>query len=237
MAIEKGKVELASGAVAPVARGLWHAASEKLQVAAAGIKQMEDAKDRIQYEGGWTRLIDSLEEFWTRFFDEGKNTFPAFQPWAGAIDAKRKADPLLAYLYQARHQNQHGRIALEWGSGTISIGGDEFFGTIKDLQIAVDGTFQAEVNATPGSSAKFKTIHQPGKARLPTIENRKHKQTFSPPSQHLDRALTDASPVAVGRRGITFYEDVLQRAFERFGKRLNSTVDSDARNGSARRSP
>lgn len=48
---------------------------------------MEDAKDRIQYEGGWTRLVDSLEEFWTRFFDEGKNTFSAFQPWAGAIAA------------------------------------------------------------------------------------------------------------------------------------------------------
>ena len=48
---------------------------------------MEDAKDRIQYEGGWTRLVDSLEEFWTRFFDDGKNTFSAFQPWAGAIVA------------------------------------------------------------------------------------------------------------------------------------------------------
>jgi hypothetical protein len=218
VAIEKGKIELQPGAIAPIERGLWHAAWEKLQEAAAGVKQMEDAKDRIQYEGGWTRLVDSLEEFWTRFFDEGKNTFSAFQPWAGAIDAKRKGDPLLAYLYQSRHQSQHGRIALEWESGTISVGGGEFFGTVRDLKIFTDGTFQADVNATPGSDARFKTLHDPGKARLPSIVNKKHNQAFQPPSAHLDRSITDLSPINVGRLGIAFYEDVLRQGFVKFGK-------------------
>ena len=218
MAIEKGKVELQPGAIAPVERGLWHAASEKLRKAAAGIKQMKDAKDRIEYENGWTRLVDSLEEFWTRFFDEGKSTFSSFPPWAGAIDAKRKGDQLLTYLYQARHQSQHGRIALEWEVGRIHIGSGEFSGTVRDLKIFSDGSFQADVNKTPGSEAKFQTIHDPGKARLPTIQNKKHNQTFPPPSAHLEHSIDAPSPIDVGRLGVAFYEDVLRLGLEKFGK-------------------
>jgi hypothetical protein len=218
VAIEKGKVELQPGAIAPVQRGLWHAAWEKLQEATAGVTHMEDARDRIQYENGWTRLVDSLEEFWTRFFDEGKDTFPSFQPWAGAIDAKRKADPLLAYLYQARHQSQHGQIALEWEAGKICVGGNEFFGTARDLKIFPNGTFQVDVNKTPGSDARFQTIHDPGKARLPAIVNRKHKQTFQPPSMHLDGSIADLSPINMGKLGLSFYEDVLRQGLEKFGK-------------------
>ncbi len=217
VAIEKGKVEVQPGAIAPAQRGLWHAAWEKLQEAASGVKQMDDAKNRIQYENGWTRLVDSLEEFWTRFFDEGKNTFPSFQPWAGAIDAKRKGDQLLAYLYQARHQSQHGRIALEWEAGKISVGGDQFFGTVRDLKIFPDGTFQADVNKTPGSGARFQTIHDPGKARLPAIVNKKHNQTFQTPSMHLDSPIADLAPSNVGRLALSFYEDVLRQGLEKFG--------------------
>lgn len=218
MAIEKGNVELQPGAIATVARGLWHAAWEKLSEAVAGIKHMEAAKDRIEYEAGWTRLVDSLEEFWTRFFDEGKSNFPSFQPWAGTIDAKRTADPLLAYLYQARHQSQHGRIALEWEPGKVQIGGGEFFGTIRDLRISANGAFEADVNPTAGSDAKFKVVHDPGKARLPVVTNKKFKQSFDPPQSHLDKPIADASPINIGQLGFAFYDDVLRQAFEKFAK-------------------
>lgn len=218
MAIEKGNIELQFNAIAPVARGLWHAAWEKLSEAAAGVKQMEKAKDRIEYEAGWTRLVDSLEEFWTRFFDEGKNKFPSFQPWAGAFDAKRTADPLLRYLFQARHQSQHGRIALEWEPGKVQIGGGEFFGTIKDLRISADGTFEVDVNPTVGSDAKFKVVHDPGKARLPVVANRKFRQSYNPPHSHLDKPIADASPINIGRVGVAFYDNLLHQAFEKFAK-------------------
>ena len=118
MAIEKGKVELQPGAIAPVERGLWHAAREKLREAAAGIKQIEDAKNRVEYENGWTRLVDSLEEFWTRFFDEGKSTFSSFPPWAGAIDAKRKEDQLLTYLVSVRKPLFWKRQSLDFQADT-----------------------------------------------------------------------------------------------------------------------
>lgn len=218
MAIERGMVELAEGAVVPISRGLWQAASEKLSEAATGVAQMKHAKNRIDFEGGWTRLVDCLEEFWTRFFDEGKSTFSEFQPWAGAIDAQRKHDSLLSYLYQARHQSQHGRIALEWAEGRNQVGGGDFFGTVRDLRISASGAFEVDVNANAGSDAKFRVVHHPGDARLPVIVNRMHKQSFAAPTHHLDKPVGNVSPIDAGQLGLRFYEDVLQRALEKFGK-------------------
>ena len=179
---------------------------------------MQQAKNRVEYEAGWTRLVDSLEEFWTRFFDEGKSKFPSFQPWAGAIDAQRKQDPLLAYLYQARHQSQHGRIALDWTEGKVQIGGGEFFGTIKNLQISASGNFEADVTSSAGSEARFKVVHDPGSASLPILVNKKHKQTFAPPVWHQGKDIGGISPIDAGQLGVKFYDHVLQDALRKFGE-------------------
>jgi hypothetical protein len=216
MTIETGKIELEEDAIAPVARGLWQAALEKLAESRAGIEQMRGAGNRIEYEAGWTRFVDSLEEFWTRFFDEGKCRFSKFQPWAGAIDAKRKQDPLLLYLNESRHQSQHSRISMEWEEGKIQIGGGEFFGTIRDLKVWGDGTFEADINATPGSSAKFKVIHSPGNARLPTISNKRSRKNFLPPSMHLGRPLDETSPVYIAMLGLDFYSNIFQQGLNKF---------------------
>jgi hypothetical protein len=218
MATIKGNVEIQLGAIAHVERGLWHAATEKLDEAVDGVRQMEGAENRIEYEAGWTRLVDSLEEFWARLYDEGSSTFTSFQPWAGAVDATRKADPLLAYLYQARHQSQHGRIALEWEPGMIQIGGGEFCGTIGDLQIYPNGSFEADVNPISSFAAEFKLVYAPGKVRLPTVINKKFKQTFDPPSAHLNKPIMDTSPTGIGWLAIEFYTNVLRQAFEKFKK-------------------
>jgi len=95
---QKGKIEDKPGSLVPVNRGLWNYAFEKLVEAKAGIQQMDSASDRVAFEAGWIRFVDSLEEFWTSFFDEGKEKFSSFQPWAGKFRKERKDDPLLQYL-------------------------------------------------------------------------------------------------------------------------------------------
>lgn len=92
------QIQPVSGAIAPKSRALWSSAFEKIQEAESAINQMRSAHDRIEYEAGRTRFVDSLEEFWARFFDEGKANFTNFQPWAGAIVAQRSSEELLSYL-------------------------------------------------------------------------------------------------------------------------------------------
>ena len=209
------RIETVKGAIAPISRSLWFGASEKLHEAAAALAQMRNAQDRINYEAGWTRFVDSLEEFWTRFYDEGKTAFPAFQPWAGTKDAQRKDEELLKYLYQARHQSQHGRIAMQWEESKLLIA-PNFNGYIRALKVFPDGTY--EIDATPlHPTLPDATIaHDPGSPILPTIENKKHKQTFNPPTKFRGQPILDRTPLSVAQIGLDFYEAILSQALKKF---------------------
>ena len=215
------KIEIAPGALAPVVGRLWSAALEKLHEAELGLSQMINAKNRIEFEQGWSRSVDSLEEFWTRFFDEGKNSFSNFQPWAGAIDAERTKDWLLQYLRQARHQSQHGRISLEWEEGRLHIA-PEFNGHLRGLKIFPDGTFQ--LDATPAHSfvPEASVVFSGGAAKLPVINNAKEKRTFDPPHEHRGEPLKTLLPTHVIRLGLEYYKNILNQALEKFSHKIKS---------------
>ena len=215
------KIEIAPGALAPVVRQPWSSALEKLNEAELGLSQMINAKDRVEFEQGWSRSVDSLEEFWTRFFDEGKNSFSSFQPWAGAIDAERTKDQLLQYLRQARHQSQHGRISLEWEEGRLQIA-PEFNGHLRGLKIFPDGTF--ELDATPAHSSilEASVVFSGGDAKLPVINNRNEKRSFDPPQEHRGEPLHTLLPTHVISLGLEYYGNILNQALEKFGCKIKS---------------
>jgi len=210
------QIQNIQGAIAPVSRSLWHAAFEKLSEADQAIAQMRSAQDRIEYEAGWTRFVDSLEEFWSRFFDEGKTKFSDFQPWAGAIDAQRKSDEVLTYLYQARHQSQHGRISMRWQEPKLLIA-PKFNGHIRGFKVFPDGSYEMDATALHPSLPEATLAQDPGNAELPIIENKKHRQSFNPPTTFNGQPLAEQTPVAVARIGLEFYRDVLSRAVTKFG--------------------
>lgn len=157
------RIQSVNGAIAPTSRSLWFSALEKLYEAEAAIVQMRNAQDRIAYEVGWTRFVD-----------EGKAAFPAFEPWAGAIDAQRKSEDLLKYLYQARHQSQHGRIAMQWEEPKLMIAAS-FNGHFQALRAFPDGTYEIEATPLHPTIPDAAIVHGPGKPKLPMIENKKHK--------------------------------------------------------------
>ena len=210
------KIELEHWGIQPISRGRWFAAAEKLYEAEAAIGDMRGAANRIEYEAGWTRFVDSIEEFWTRFFDEGKTEFTGFQPWAGTIIARRKSDELLTYLYQARHQSQHGRIAMQWAEQKLVIA-PNFNGHIRGLEIFPDGTYEIDSTPSHPSLPDATIVHAPGKPILPQIENKKFEQSFPAPQTSNGIQLQDASPVGVASQGLAFYRDVLKEALAKFG--------------------
>lgn len=211
------KIEIAKGSIAPTQRTLWSAAIEKLEEAEISLLQMEQANDRIGFEQGWTRLVDSIAEFWTRFFDEGKHEFSSFQPWAGALETSWKSDELLMYLYQARHQSQHGRFAFNWNEGSLLIA-PGFSGHIKNLSIFADGTFSMGATPLPGAKTKAFVRFQGGYARLPTIQNVREKREYASPTDHLGKKYGQIMPMQAARFAIDYYAAILNEACVKFGK-------------------
>ena len=221
------KIELEKGGIQPISRGLWFSAAEKLSEAEGAIAAMRGAANRIDYEAGWTCFSDSIEEFWTRFIDEGKTAFTGFQPWAGNIISKRKSDELLTYLYQARHQSQHGRISMQWAEQKLLIA-PNFNGHIRGLKVYPDGTY--EIDATPlhPSLPDAPIVHSPGEPILPQIENKKHGQTFPAPKTFAGTPLQDTSPLGVANEGLVFYRRVLEEAYAKFVTATLPRPESDA---------
>ena len=213
--IQKGKIEVSNNAIIPNKRELWGAAKDKLSEVSFGLKEIVSARDRISYENGWIRCVDSLEEFWTSFYDEGVQKFTSFQPWAGKIVKEKKEDKLLQYIYQARHQSQHGRVAIEWEEPRTQVA-PGYFGHIKDLKINADGSFQVDANPLGKTHNEVKLVFNPENARLPTIENKKFKQTFSPPEKHLNKNIKGIAPQAAVELALTYYKAILTQAENKF---------------------
>lgn len=213
---QTGKIELSKGSLIPNKRGLWYTTQEKLNEAQAGIKQMMTAEDRVNYESGWVRFVESLEEAWSSFLEEGFKNFTNFQPWAGAKKKQRKADPLLYYLIQSRHQSQHGNVRIEWEEGGIQIAPD-YFGCIRDLKVYSDGSFEVEANPH-GSTDNVVTLKSDsGQPKLPVIENTKYKQTYDAPVVHLGNSIVSASPHEVAAMAVAYYVKIYQAASDKFG--------------------
>lgn len=208
-------IQLENGAILPKTRNLWESAILKLQEADSAISDMTLARDRVDFEEGWSRYVDSIEQFWTRFYDEGKDKFTSFQPWAGKIDSERKSDETLNYVYQSRHKSQHGRIALEWEPPKLIIGRG-FSGLEYGLRIFPDGTYEANTVPHNPSSKSFSVDYSPGSPSLPTIEDKRKKKYFSAPSKHLGEILIDNSPLKVARITLTYYKNTLNDGFAKF---------------------
>jgi hypothetical protein len=211
----KGRIEIAPGALRPTTPGTWEMAEAKLDEAERGILEMKSARTRTDFTHGWIRFVDSIEEAFTRIFKDGCVRFTAFQPWIGSIDAERKADELLGYIYQARHQSQHGGLALMWGDPGVQLAVG-FNGTIKNIRILPDGTFEADATPLAGAPNAFGIVYFTGEAALGVIENRKHKQRFPAPTTHLGNAQGTISPVAAANFGLVYYRSVISRAKDKF---------------------
>ena len=208
-------IQLEQDAIAPTRRDLWDAAREKIVEAEAALAAMRSARDRVSYEAAWSHLVDSVEEFWCRFFDEGKVSFSDFQPWAGSINRERKTDETLQYFYQARHQSQHGRIPMSWEQPKLIIGRG-FAGRMYGLRIHLDGSYEDQTAPNDSCGTPFRVEHASGKPILPTIENKLHRQFFPPPKIHNDNPIVDSSPTAVAQLVIEYYRGVLSQAIAKF---------------------
>ena len=210
-----GQVSLAPSSIAPVKSDIWLSAGLRLTEAQQGLIQMRDAQNQIDYRQGWTRFVDSIEEFWTNLYATGKSKFKTFQPWLGRFERQRSDDQLLSYLKHARHQSQHGGISLRWGDGHIEVGGPQYSGTIRNLAILPTGTFAVDVGPQQGSGP-FQLIHHPPKPVLAPILDARSKREYLPPTEHLGRPILDASPHAIALLALRYYEDLFRAARDNF---------------------
>jgi hypothetical protein len=210
MPIFRGRISANRNAIAPKEHDIWGIAESKLKEAQASIAAMKGARTRDEYRDAWGRFVDSLQEAWVSFEYEGVNKVPKFRKWVTPIYRERKKDPLLLYLYQARHQSQHGQVPLAWSEANVKIA-PNWSGHIKRLEVFKDGTHIFDAYPQDGKSEPT-LEYSPGDPLLPTVENKKHNQKFDPPTEHLGRPLVSRDPVDAAELAFNYYQSLIREA-------------------------
>jgi hypothetical protein len=192
----------------------------ELTAARAAVQAMRDATSFEAFAIAWQTFLDRLEKVWVKAERECQTFRTKFEPWQGTFKVLRKDDPLLRYLHQARHADQHSiqPTAAERLAGIT-------------LEIPPKGTVELRMDEEKGQVIivgphRITSRQGPGNMLLP-LENRGTK--YDPPEEHLGRKLTAADPLAVAEVGLAFYEDFVRQAEAKFfpGKPVSASVTAD----------
>jgi hypothetical protein len=212
------KIEIEKNAIRPLHYGIWDRAQEKLIESEQAIQIMTQAKERRDYEKGWSQFVDSIQEFWIRFKHEGGKVWgESFTSWLSEIMAERNRDPLLNYLYHARNNSQHEIVTLVWSDSHLIIG-KGFNGHIKSLNFYPDGSYESDSAPRHPSLPEATVSFSFGDPTLPIVRDNRdeNKPPTLPPTSHLGNALHDLAPIAVAKLAITYYQDKFDKAKRTF---------------------
>lgn len=135
--------------------------------ASDALRRSSNSDSYQQFSRSWSDFLTAFNRFYNAL-KVGKVVAPRSEKWYSEKEAERKKDPLLSYLFQARHADEHGVepvILREAPSLTIGHGRDVFIENLvmRDGKITVTGT----------EDGKPITVRRhPEGARLVTVVNR-----------------------------------------------------------------
>lgn len=181
----------------------------ELQQASAALEAMRAASSAEEMRCVWQDFLDRLAKTWQKTKLENVGATDTIRRLVDEAAMLRKSDPLLQYLAQARHADQHSlQVSAVFGLGmqvTLPPG------AVFELDF-LKGTIRAENGDVTVS------VDDPRFLLVP-ITNR--GVTFEPPAMHLGWSLQDNGPFAVAELGFKFYSDLLAQ--------LGSSKDSEER--------
>jgi hypothetical protein len=189
-----------------MSRPLRHAKGE-LKAAHTAFAQMGAVTDFDSFEIQWRQFLDAIEKVWVKAERIAKGE-PGFQMWQAPFKKHRADDPLLKYLYHARHVDQHSVAEiLEHVPGRSEI---KIEGPVAILNLEIrDGVVQNY----QGSKPLTQTI-TPARVELVKVTNRGTE--CEPPEAHLGSAIPRGNPYPAASAALQFYEHYLTQLEVRF---------------------
>jgi hypothetical protein len=189
-------------------------AQQRLEKAAAYIKQIKAAKNYAEFQSAWTDFLIAMNTIYAAL-EQGSKAIPQSRQWFGTQKRERRKDPLLQYLHQARNADEHGIKPISaLKPGKMELRAE---GSVLIKRLAVTGG-QVLLDAEPNPQGKLAVAVTPGAAVLVPVTDDRFGTSFDPPSEHLGKPLTDASPIAVAELGFAFHEALVAEATTLLGR-------------------
>lgn len=188
-------------------------AKGRLRIAAQAIKDLEECATFQEFSDTWYIFLMS----WNGVFnclEQGSKASATSRQWFARKKAARKGDPLLSYIFQARHDDEHGiSRVLDESSGSLIFEVPDVGVEGRQLSTLIDrrnGTLDITVTRPDGGPIRLVHIQNPGIAlRHVTARG---GIIHAPPITHLGNPLSDLSPLSVGRLALAFATAVAAEA-------------------------
>lgn len=156
---------------------------------------MKGAKSLDEYVIYWGDYLSLLEKSWNKVLAQC-NGVEKFKYYKGLIEHKRKTDPLLRYLKQARNADQHTIQEIAKAKGRIPLN-PTGSGSFSYLMITKDGRLMSDAQ-----NIEFKLIDPSMHAA--NIVNKSVQ--YEVPTTHLgDKIEDNTNPLVLAKLGLKYY--------------------------------
>ena len=162
------------------------------------VDTMNQAKGPEEIETAWEDFIAAAGTFFSTIEQGAKADNKG---WLDKKKHERGTDPLLSYLQQARHAEEHGieRVTGR-ASSAVTLKGE---GSAVTLVDTAKGTWTV-------TEASGDVEFANDRVRLVRVYNR--GRWYDPPTHHLGKELENTSLVAVAGLGLAYFEEVFAEA-------------------------
>ncbi|EJT02800.1 hypothetical protein [Rhizobium sp. CCGE 510] len=186
-------------------------AENELNAAQAKLAELKASTRFSEADRLWSEILTNLQRFYTRLQQASKDGAKT-EAWFGRIKKKRSVDPLLLYLQQARHADEHLELQVtETVIDTLiyskpydpAVGMKSF--EIPETSITISLDEAKLVNVEPHTKVEVK-----GKFRLVPVTNRGVK--YPVPAEHNGIIMDLFDPVNAGGHAIGYLRSTLEEA-------------------------
>ncbi|MGS0695308.1 hypothetical protein [Shewanella sp. 0m-4] len=187
-------------------------AQRELNSAERAIQRMKVSNSFDEFEDEWRIYLGAIEKCWVKAERICQPIRNKFQPWQGAYIKLRKSDPLLKYLYHARHSDQHSvqeMIEAKRAQQFMTIGGSGDDVYIEHLSFDRGGNISSYRGSHP-------IVHNFLPERIELLKVLSSKKWYQPPLKHLDTELRWPAPIDVAMLGLEFYQNFLKSIAKEF---------------------
>jgi hypothetical protein len=172
--------------------------------------KLSRCQDYNTFSETWYLFLVAAKGVYT-VLEQGTKASSQSRQWFGGINRQRQDDPLLQYLYQARHDAEHGisPFVVEQVPGRVAIGGAK---PGYSSAMRIDGSI--------GPGGRLRVIgldnkpvlveYSPSHVRLARVHNR--GRYYDPPQEHLGAKLASNLPLHVAELALRYLERVITEA-------------------------
>ena len=187
-----------------------------LDIAGQLVTEMAVATVFPDFQRAWQDFLIRIERAWEYTERAGKGE-RRFQQWVSPYVHQKKRDPLLAFIYHARHAETHAVAPTVDHPFKLMI--RDRFGhpfRIDSIKTSLEeGVLTIDVDtAAEDSLLDYVAVPVPSSPKLVRFYNR--GKWYEPPKTHLGKPLVSLHPVDVAKHGLAFYSAFVNEAKFRF---------------------